>query len=670
MNTLTLNTTGMSRLIWTAGICIGASLPHWPSLPIWAPALLLLCVGWRCAARIVRLPLPGRKLMWLVTIGAFGAVFFEFRTINGLVPGTALLVVMVSLKFLEARSQRDHMLLTVIAYFLVFASLLAGGGPIKGLYLFAFVWITTLGLLQVGRQGSLLPNVPTAKLAGRMLAQSLPMMIVLFLLFPRLPGPLWAIPGAPGSGTSGLAGEMSPGDITDLGLSDEIAFRVEFMGPVPAASELYWRGPVLPLFDGRTWTRLRGSRGTVSDTIEYLGQTSVYRVMLETEGRNWAFAIDMPQSWTTGDRRQSIRMNSEYQLNVWPPGANQGRLSYTVTSHSRFRAAEALTENEIELFTRLPSSSNPRTRELVESIVEDEPDVATIVERALNVFRQSDFFYTLTPPPLGVHTADDFIFQTKEGFCEHYASAFAIMMRMAGLPARVVTGYQGGELNSIGDYYVIRQSDAHAWTEVWTPEDGWVRVDPVSAVAPERIALGSSRAAIAGPATVATRLGRLPWLRQAALAWDAVNTFWDDRIVGYGPRLQRLLLERLGFERPDWRELLMLTVVTTALLMVALTVYLGFKVRETVVPDPAARSFSSFMRKLGKLKVEPMRPGESPTAYSRRAAECLPEDAASIRSITATYLAARYEPDPDGSESSRLRDLVRSFRSGYAPAST
>ena len=269
-----------------------------------------------------------------------------------------------------------------------------------------------------------------------------------------------------------------------------------------------------------------------------------------------------------------------------------------------------------------------------------------------------------------MHTADDFIFETKEGFCEHYASAFAIMMRMAGLPARVVTGYQGGELNSIGDYYVIRQSDAHAWTEVWTPEAGWVRVDPVSAVAPERIALGSSRTSIEGSATVATRLGRLPWLRQAALAWDAVNTFWDDRIVGYGPRLQRLLLERFGFERPDWRELLALTVVATAVLMVALTIFLGLKVRETIVPDPAARSFASFMRKLGKLKVEPMQPGESPSAYARRAAEHLPEDAESIRSITTTYLAARYEPDPDGDASSRLRDLVRSFRSGYAPAST
>ena len=668
MSALARNTAGLSRLAWTAGIVIGASLPHWPNLPIWMPALLLACVGWRFAARILRWPLPGRKLMWLVTVGAFGAVFLEFSTINGVVPGSGLLVVMVSLKFLEAKTQRDHILLTVIAYFLVFASLLAGGGLIKGLYLFAFVWITTLGLLQVGRQGSLMASKPTAKLVGRLLAQSLPMMIVLFLLFPRLPGPLWAIPGAPDSGTTGLSGTMSPGDLTDLGLSDEIAFRVEFIGETPAASELYWRGPVLPLFDGRTWTGLRGTRGIVSDTLEYLGQTSEYRVMLETNDRNWVFAIDMPETWSTGDRRRSIGMNSEYQLNVFPPPGNGGHLSYTVTSHSRYRAREDLTENEIALFTRLPEGSNPRTRELAAALVAEDPDTRTIIERGLDVFRQPDFYYTLTPPALGEHTADEFIFETREGFCEHYASAFTIMMRMAGLPARVVTGYQGGELNSVGDYYVVRQSNAHAWTEVWMPDDGWVRVDPVGAVAPERISLGSSRTTVERQTTVATRLGSLPWLRQAAQVWDAVNTFWDDRIVGYGPRLQRALLEWLGFERPDWRELIGLTIAATLILVAALSFYLGRKAREAHPPDPAARSFGRFMRKLRKLDVEPMRPGETPTAYAERAGRSLPDDAESILAITSVYLTARYEPDPGAASSTRLRTLINSFRSGCAHA--
>lgn len=668
MSTIARNATGLSRLVWTAAIVVGASLPHFTRLPVWMPVLLLVCVGWRFAARLLRWPLPGRKLMWLITIVSFGGVLLQFRTINGLLPGTALLVVMVSLKFLEAKTQRDHMLLTVIAYFLVFASLLAGGGLIQGLYLLAFVWITTIGLLQVGRRGPLLAGVPTARLSARLLLQSVPMMIVLFLLFPRLSGPLWALPGDTSSGATGLSGSMSPGDITDLGLSDEVAFRVDFTGPPPAASELYWRGPVLTNFDGRTWDQISGMRRRVDETIAYLGETSEYRVMLEPNGRNWAFALEMPETWESEDRRQRIRMGSDYQLQVWPPGTSAGRIAYSVTSHSRYRAMESLTPNDIALFTRLPPGSNPRTRALVESFLEDSPNAQTVIDRGLDVFRQEGFFYTLTPPALGEHTADEFIFETREGFCEHYASAFAIMMRMAGLPTRIVTGYQGGELNSIGQYYIIRQTEAHAWTEVWTEADGWVRVDPISAVAPERIAAGSSRTSFRRSTTIASRIGNLEWLRQAALAWDAVNTFWTDRVIGYGPRLQRTLLQWLGFDRPRWRDMIVLIVAAFVLFSAALAGWLHLRQRRAASRDPAARSFARFTRRLRQLHVTPIAPGETPSAYAERAGNRLPQHAETIDAITRAYLAARYEPDTGGRALASLESLVGSFSSGYARA--
>jgi transglutaminase-like putative cysteine protease len=666
MSTIARNSTGLSRLLWTAGLVVGACLPHWTALPHWIQLLLCVSVAWRFAARLFHWPLPGRKLMWIVTIASFGAVLSDFGTINGLRPGTALLVVMVSLKFLEAKSQRDHALLTVIAYFLVFASLLVGGSLIKGLYLIGFVWLTTLGLLQIGRQGPLLAHLPNAKLAGRLLLQSLPLMIALFLLFPRLPGPLWAMPGDTSSGATGLSGSMSPGDITDLGLSDEVAFRAEFFGQTPAASELYWRGPVLSKFDGRTWDQLDGMRRPVEATIEYLGETSEYRVKLDSDRSGWVFALEMPESWSSGDRGRSIRMGSEYLLRAFPPGAAGGQASYTVTSYSRFRAREPLTDSEIELFKRLPADSNPRTRALVAGFLEDSPSTATIVERALDVFRQPGFFYTLTPPPLGQHTADEFIFDTREGFCEHYASAFAIMLRMAGIPTRVVTGYQGGELNSLGDYYIIRQSDAHAWTEIWTAQDGWTRVDPISAVAPERIAFGSRRTTLQGESTIGSRIGRMQWLRQAALAWDAANNFWDDWIIGYGPRLQRTLLEWLGFDRPRWRELLIMTAAVTALLSLALAANLSLRRRRLNAHDPAARSFERFRRRLRQLKVEPIRDGETPSAYAERAAARLPHAADAIQDITRAYLRARYEPDRMGDALARLKSRVREFSRGYA----
>jgi transglutaminase-like putative cysteine protease len=426
---------------------------------------------------------------------------------------------------------------------------------------------------------------------------------------------------------------------------------------------------VLSKFDGRAWDQFDGMRAGVQDTIEYNGETSNYVVKLDTVRNGWLFALEMPQTWDNLSGRAPIRIDSDYQLRVGGFGGSAGRVNYSVTSHSNFRAMEALDEGDVDLFRRLPTNGNPRTRALVDSFLEDSPDTDTIVARALDVFRQDGFFYTLTPLPLGEHTADEFIFDTQEGFCEHYASAFAIMLRMAGIPTRVVTGYQGGELNSMGDYYIIRQSDAHAWTEIWTPERGWYRVDPIQAVAPGRIAFGSQRISFQGERTIASQIRRMRWLRRAALAWDAANNFWDDWVIGYGPRLQRSLLEWLGFDRPRWRELLVMTVAAATVLTLALAVYLGLRTRRLNARDPAARSFEKFTRRLRQLKVEPMRDGETPSAYARRAAAALPERADPIRAITESYLQARYEPDWKGKALAGLKSRVNAFGRGYVRAS-
>ena len=669
MNTLAANTTGIARLSWAAGLVAGASLPHWASLPAWMPAMLIGCILWRFGARLLRWPLPGPWLMRILTLTAVAAVLAEFRTINGLVPGSALLFVMLALKFLEARALRDQLILSLLAYFLVFASVLDGGGPLEGLFLLAFIAVSTVGLLQVGRQGTLLATRPTTRIAGKLLIPAAPIMIVLFLLFPRLPGPIWSVPASTTSAATGLSDSMSPGDITNLGLSEEVAFRVEFDGPPPPASALYWRGPVLTNFDGRSWTRPVGMRRRVEETITTRGDPSAYRVTLEPGSRGYAFALEMPTAWSTQNRRHAIRMSSEYQLLIGPTDRANERVSYSVTSYPDHRSIEPLTANEREIFTRLPADRNPRTRALVESLLADSPDAATIIERSLDVFRNGEFFYTLTPPPLGRDTADEFVFDTREGFCEHYASALAIMLRMAGLPTRVVTGYQGGERNPIGGYYLVRQSDAHAWTETWTPEDGWIRVDPISAVAPERIALGLTRGNAAEATTLAGRLGNLTFLRQAVLAWDAVNAFWNDRVAGYGPALQRSLLEWLGFERPRWRHLLWLTAGATVVMLIALTFWLGRVSRRREHRDPAAREFARFAQGLRRRQVEPPRAGETTTAYAARAARLLPQAADALAAIAASYLRARYEADSSGAALRELKAQIGDFRLRYARAS-
>jgi transglutaminase-like putative cysteine protease len=661
------------RLCWTAGIVVGATLPHWAALPLWVMALLGVAIAWRLAVAWAAWPVPVRPLRLLLAFGAFCAVLLQYRTINGVEAGSALLVVMIALKFLESNGHRDRLVLIMISYFLLFASLLSERGPLTAVYLVLLVWLTTLGLLQLSRRGPLLGARATGALAGRLLLQSLPIMIALFVLFPRLPGPIWAVPGSTGSGASGLADTMSPGDITSLALSDEIAFRVQFYSAVPPPSDRYWRGPTMTNFNGRAWSMAVGERRgeRVADTVEYRGAPTDYRVTLEPRGRAWAFALDMPQRWS-GDR--TLRMGSDYQLRMFPGGQRYARVDYRVTSYTSYNAREPLTPSELEMFRRLPPDSSPRTRELVSNWLGDDPEPERVIERAMEYLRSQPFFYTLTPPALGAQPVDEFLFETREGFCEHYASAFTAMMRAAGLPARVVTGYQGGELNGVGDYYIVRESDAHAWTEVWLSDRGWVRVDPVAAVAPERVALGSWRSALAGDRVPGSALGRIEWIRRALLVWDAATTYWNDWVIGYGPELQRALLDALGLEGgrrgERWTRLLLMSVGVTLAASLALSIFLTIRQRRRTPVDAAARAFQMFRRRLDRLTIAPLASGEGPVQYGARAQRSVPHAAAEIADIVQAYLRARYEPDAERAALAELQALVATFRPTRSAAST
>jgi transglutaminase-like putative cysteine protease len=412
----------------------------------------------------------------------------------------------------------------------------------------------------------------------------------------------------------------------------------------------------------------RGER--VAATIEYRGEPTSYRVTLEPNGRNWAFALDMPREWS-GD--SALRMGSDYQLGTFFGEARPRRLDYRVTSHVDYRAREPLTEREREVFRTLPEGSNPRARELAASWLADGAAGATIVDRAMSYLESQPFAYTLTPPALGEQPIDEFLFETREGFCEHYASALTFLLRAAGLPARVIMGYQGGELNGLGGYYIVRQTDAHAWTEVWLDDEGWVRVDAVAAVAPERVALGFEGLSSGGVTAAAAAL-RARWNRPIALLWDAVNTRWQAWIVGYGPQLQRSLLESLGFTslRRAQRSavLLGLAVVATMAVLIALRAYLGWRHRQRAQIDAAAVCFAAFVRKLKRLDVPARAPSEGPRSYAERAAGALPQAADRIRAIADLYLRARYEPDTDGAALAALAAAVAAFGGAGKPALT
>ncbi|HSG66643.1 MAG TPA: transglutaminase domain-containing protein, partial [Gammaproteobacteria bacterium] len=284
------------------------------------------------------------------------------------------------------------------------------------------------------------------------------------------------------------------------------------------------------------------------------------------------------------------------------------------------------------------------------------------IGKALDIFRNERFFYTLTPPPLGANPVDEFLLQTREGFCEHYASAFTVLMRAAGIPARVVTGYQGGELNPLGEYYIIYQSNAHAWSEVWLEGEGWVRVDPTAAVAPDRISSGLSGRSLAGEQSRRSALRGIPWIRQGLLALDAVQTSWNAWVIGYGPDLQRALLESLGISRPHWSKLVALAAGAVLLVSGLLTLYLSWSFGRPRSRDRAVALFERFSRKLDRARVAPRVPNEGPLDYGTRAARTLPQAAPEILAITASYLASRYEPQTDRRTLAELRRLVRAFR--------
>lgn len=446
---------------------------------------------------------------------------------------------------------------------------------------------------------------------------------------------------------------MSPGDISSLSLSDAVAFRVEFDGAAPAPSQRYWRGLVLHLFNGRTWTGGEPHEAPdARDRLEVYGEPVRYEITVEPTQQQWLYALDIPYAWSV----ENSFMGRQHQVASKQP--IDQRVAYRAVSYLQYRIDPALADWTKSRFLHLPQDRNPQTAELARRMRRAAGSDAQFIDEVLQKLNREAFFYTLEPPPLGGNPVDEFLFDTRRGFCEHYASAFAVMMRAAGVPSRVVLGYQGGEINPMGQYMIVRQSDAHAWTEVWLEGRGWVRYDPTAAVAPERIESGMSGARLAG---IGARWGldapsRL--LHRVVLTWDAFNAGWNDWVLGYGPEKQYSFMQSLGMDRPDWRKMMLTLVALLAILVTAVSLLLLRRYRPPR-KDPAARLYRKFTRKAGSKPAV----GESPRAYAGRLASAGIASPQAVERVTLHYLAARYGPD-DRRELEALRTAVDDFPSG------
>ena len=639
----------LHSLPWTLGALAFSVVPHLQFLPIWVTAIFLSCSAWRMQVERKRWRLPPAWIRIVLSLACFIGVLVSYESVSGVGPGSALLAVMAALKLLETKQRRDQFVLLFISIFLIMSSLLREQYLWSLPYLIAGVLFTMTAWLRMAdvRKMSVGRSMQTG---GRLIAYSIPLMVAMWVFFPRIATPFWAVPIDTGSATSGLSDQMSPGDISSLSLSDAVAFRVNFSGDVPPPHQRYWRGLVLHRFNGRTWTGNDPSPGSRSRLdVEYEAEPVSYKVTMEPTRQHWIFALDIPSEWP----RERFFMARQQQL-VRVQAVDQ-RITYSVVSYPEFRLNNELSRFDRDNYTRLPSNSNPLTVELAREMRKSAGTSEAYVNQVLKKFNQEEFYYTLEPPLLGNNPVDRFMFDTRRGFCEHYASAFAVMMRAAGIPSRIVLGYQGGEINPMGQYLIVRQADAHAWNEVWLPQRGWFRVDPTGAVAPERIQEGRSGAMFDGIGATWGLNAPSEFLYQLTLTWDAINTKWNEWILAYGPDNQSKFMEWLGMENPDWRKMMLVLVAIVVLLIAVISLLLVLRYRPPP-KDEAARLYRKFTKAAG---VEPAM-GETPISYFNRLTIERADITAKADTVTSHYLDARYGP-PGLMSVETLRSAVAEF---------
>jgi transglutaminase-like putative cysteine protease len=644
------------NVMWLMAAMVFVVAPHLLRMPYWVSAFFLAIVGWRAWIAWAAMHFPPRLVTATLTIAAAAATFLEYRRIVGREAGVTLLVVMSALKLLEMKTQREVVLAIYLGFFLVLTNFLFSQTIPLGIYMIACVWIFVATMVGFNRIGSSPTLTERLRPAAALLVQALPLMVAFFILFPRASGPLWALPTDSRAGATGLSDSMRPGTISNLIKSDAIAFRVQFNGERPPYSSLYWRGPVLADFDGATWKISSDARIPWGDAYSRREKPVTYAVTLEPHFKRWLFALDVPAKT---EIPRGATLNPDLQITT--PGDIRERRRYETTSFLDYAYGQALSAAGRRAALQLDEARNPRTIALGRQWRRESASDAEVLQKAFTYFNR-EFTYTLEPPLLDSRDPyDAFLFETKQGFCEHYAGSYALIMRAAGIPARVVTGYQGGELNPINQELVVRQADAHAWVEIWVKERGWVRADPTAAVSPLRVESGVNAAL--GPIGVlpsiiaADPIGVLASIRDT---WRAMNSQWDAWVVGYSVDRQRQFFSQLGFPDLDWRALGFWLMVATMLVGGAIS--FGLLVRDRPRRDePSLAAWNRFCAKLAAAGLA-RAPHEGPLDYLRRIEQARPAWAAPAREIASRYAQARYGAGASREELRELARLVRDFR--------
>ncbi len=629
-----------------------SSLPHLFAMPPAISLAILGAAGWRLSVEFRDAGRPGWLLRLMLTVGGLGLIIAHMAALGGRRVATAMLCVMLALKLTEMFRVRDARVVAMLGYFLITTQFLFSQRLEMLPYLLAGCWLVTMALIQVQRDDDGLPQprtilplrtqfAPLMRAGAMLTVFALPFALVTFMLFPRLSSPLWGMPEAT-SGRSGLSGEMSPGQIANLFLDDSPAFRARFESASPARQQLYWRGPVLWDFDGRTWKGSMYSQREPHRLPEHGEGTLNYTVQMEPSDRKLLFALDYPNDWP-----EDATLNADFELRRDSPVTSL--TEYQVRSQPDFVDMPLLPPVLRQAALTLPEGNNPRTRAYAAELRSTYSDDGALIEAVLAWFNREEFFYSLQTVPLGRHGADEFLFELRSGYCEYYASAFAILMRAAGIPTRVVTGYHGGLWQATDEYLLVRQSDAHAWVEVWLADHGWTRVDPTAAVASGRIESGP-RAAIPG----ARGWTDADWLWNLRNHYDRLQHFWNRQVLSFDFARQQRLLAGIGLDGVSSGIQALLLVVLAMVVVAPLAFVMQKMMRHRRRRDPLDRAWLRVRRRLAAAGI-PSRPSDSPLEVAAHAGPLI-GDGHDLLTLCTQYCRLKYGQIDNGT---KLNEFIR-----------
>ena len=638
------------------GLALFVSAGHIAHLPVWLSGLALLLFIWQGWAHWQGRPSPPGWLRGGATLGVFACVFFGIGQLTGQTAGVALLALMTTLKLSELQRQRDAEIVLLLCCFVLATEFLFSQSLVMALYLVAglvaivtvFVYVHTLA--GPGRLRHAIGEAATLTVLA------IPLAGLCFVLFPRLPGPLWHLGGGEDSAAvTGLSDRMSPGAISQLARSQRVALRARFDGPAPPPRARYWRGPVLWDFADNTWYNRADGPDLAGANVMAQGPTQSVTITLEARDQPWLIALDTPLS---ADR--DYRLGAGATLIADTP-INE-RIRYRTRSALQRRLDPDLSRAARARALALPPAGNPRTRALARRLAVDTDSHGALADRAMKWLTAHDFVYTLRPPETSSRNAvDDFLFRTRAGFCEHYAGAMVYLMRAAGVPARVVTGYLGAEPALYGDYWIVRDANAHAWAEIWQPGTGWVRVDPTRAVAPARIdhlpENGRDSVGAGGNARANEPLTGLFY--RGRMAWDGMNAAWNQWFLAYGPALQKGLMQRLGLNSQG-AGVVVLTLAGVGLLALA-SLFMLWRMRPARTHDPVLRAWQGVERRMARTG-RPRACHEPASQWAARLAPTMPRNGPELIALAADYEALRYDPRTAAAERRNFQRKARRFR--------